>query len=219
MNDLFAGMARERPPVAVSTVPLDESCSRVLWHQASALPEDAVALLARQASPPGTMGARRAGGEWILTFRPRWGGRADPLMGWWGEGDPLSCVTLRFPTREAAEAYARRVGVALEICEPPQARGGRPWHGADALCPAGAPPADPALCWVWDGRSLEREVAGAAAPPDGEGRPSQAEPDAQGPPRQARPGSAESRPPPASRPLAALPCPPSRRTPARRLAA
>lgn len=52
--------------------------------------------------------------DWILTFPARWGGRADPMTGWWGQGDPLQTITLRFADRQSAEAYVRREGLLLE---------------------------------------------------------------------------------------------------------
>ena len=45
--------------------------------------------------------------QWVLEFEPAEKRVADPLMGWIGSGDTLSSqVRLRFPTREAAIAYA-----------------------------------------------------------------------------------------------------------------
>jgi hypothetical protein len=54
--------------------------------------------------------------EWILVFEPSEPRRADPLMGWIGSGDTVANqVRLRFPTLEAAEAYAKANGIAYEI--------------------------------------------------------------------------------------------------------
>lgn len=54
-------------------------------------------------------------GTWILEFeqlRPR---RADPLMGWSGGANTDTQVKMTFPTREAAEAYAAREGLVVEV--------------------------------------------------------------------------------------------------------
>ena len=154
MNDVSGQMARR-------------ISDAVAWQDGSSLPAHAVARLVRHSGPPGAMGRRRAG-EWVLTFPPRWRGRIDPLTGWWGGGDPLASLALRFPTRQAAEAYARREGLALEICEP-QAHG--PVSGApdaDAALRTEAP-ADPALCWAWDGRSAAADVVDMPRRSDGRG--------------------------------------------------
>ncbi|TQF76428.1 ETC complex I subunit [Elioraea sp. Yellowstone] len=56
--------------------------------------------------------------EWVLEYEPAEKRVADPLMGWIGSGDTLSSqVRLRFPTREAAVAYAEKRGIAYEVEE------------------------------------------------------------------------------------------------------
>jgi hypothetical protein len=55
--------------------------------------------------------------EWVLDFDPLLAKRADPLMGWSGGGDTLQQVSLGFPTREEAEAYARRHGIDVTVEE------------------------------------------------------------------------------------------------------
>ncbi|HYF07910.1 MAG TPA: NADH dehydrogenase ubiquinone Fe-S protein 4 [Acetobacteraceae bacterium] len=156
--------AAEAPPRAGEAA-LDVAGRRLL----SALPPDAVGRLSRSCGPAGHAGGRRAE-EWVLRFEPRRRGRIDPLMGWWGGGDPLPSVTLRFPTRQAAEEYAARHGLALEVCEPPRVLND-PCRRA-ALAQAQGLPADPTLPWIWDGRGdpvppnlaePRREVAGAPA--------------------------------------------------------
>ena len=57
--------------------------------------------------------------EWVLEFEADEKRVADPLMGWIGSGDTLSSqVRLRFPTREAAVAYAEANGIAYEVEQP-----------------------------------------------------------------------------------------------------
>ena len=69
--------------------------------------------------------------EWVLEFEADEKRVADPLMGWIGSGDTLSSqVRLRFPTREAAVAYAEANGIAYEV-ERPAERVIRPKAYAD----------------------------------------------------------------------------------------
>ncbi|WP_424138750.1 NADH dehydrogenase ubiquinone Fe-S protein 4 [Roseomonas chloroacetimidivorans] len=121
-----------------------------------ALPAGAVARLTKRCGATGMTGGKRAE-EWILTFPPRWRGRTDPLTGWWGASDPLASLTLRFPSRRAAEDYARREGLSLEVCEP---RTADACHRAAAFAPADdvAVRADPSLPWIWDGRSAYTDM-------------------------------------------------------------
>ena len=59
--------------------------------------------------------------HWVVEMEPQARKEADPLIGWIGSGDTSQQVQLRFATREEAIAYARRKGLAYELCEP-QAR-------------------------------------------------------------------------------------------------
>ena len=69
--------------------------------------------------------------EWILVFAPAERRAADPLMGWIGSGDMVANqVRLRFPTLEAAEAYAQANGISYEV-EPPHAQSLKPKAYAD----------------------------------------------------------------------------------------
>ena len=56
--------------------------------------------------------------DWILEFAPAEAKRPDPLMGWAGSRDTDKQVSLYFPSREAAEAYAARNGFAVEAMAP-----------------------------------------------------------------------------------------------------
>ena len=42
----------------------------------------------------------------------------DPLCGWSGSGDTLQQIQLRFPTREAALAYAKRNDIEVRMFNP-----------------------------------------------------------------------------------------------------
>jgi hypothetical protein len=89
--------------------------------------------LARIFLPPraATQSGRAGSQEWVLSFAPRERRRIDPLTGWSGSGDMLQQVELRFPTREAAVAYAKARGVSYAIEEPPPAKPIRPKIYAD----------------------------------------------------------------------------------------
>jgi hypothetical protein len=53
--------------------------------------------------------------EWVLDWQRQEPQRADPLMGWIGSGDMQQQVTLIFPTREEAIAYAEAHGAAYDV--------------------------------------------------------------------------------------------------------
>ncbi|NKC30251.1 NADH dehydrogenase ubiquinone Fe-S protein 4 [Falsiroseomonas selenitidurans] len=70
--------------------------------------------------PKSAMQSGRAGaGEWLLEFAPGEPKRLDPLTGWPGSGDTQGQVTLRFPSAEAAAAYAAARGWTYEVAVPP----------------------------------------------------------------------------------------------------
>lgn len=54
-------------------------------------------------------------GVWYLEFEPADKKRPDALMGWAGSSDTQSQVRLRFPTQEAAIAYANRYGIEYVV--------------------------------------------------------------------------------------------------------
>jgi NADH dehydrogenase len=58
---------------------------------------------------------------WVLEHEPEAARGIDPLMGWTSSGDMETQVRLRFPTREAAEAYAAERGIEY-VVTPPQVR-------------------------------------------------------------------------------------------------
>jgi len=57
--------------------------------------------------------------QWILDFVPAEARKPDPLMGWAGSGDTRRQLRLRFPSREAAVAYAGKHGIDAAVHEPP----------------------------------------------------------------------------------------------------
>jgi ETC complex I subunit conserved region len=56
--------------------------------------------------------------QWVLEPEPKMRQVTDPLCGWIGSGDTERQVMLRFPTKEAAIAYARREGMDYRVFEP-----------------------------------------------------------------------------------------------------
>jgi hypothetical protein len=69
---------------------------------------------ARTATQSGRAKTRR----WVLEMEPRSPKQADPLIGWIGSDDTDQQVQLRFPSKAAAVAYARRQGIDYRVYEP-----------------------------------------------------------------------------------------------------
>ena len=63
--------------------------------------------------------------NWVLEYETQRRPHPDRLMGWSGAGDTQGQVRLNFETREAAEAYAQRQGLEVQV-EEPQARSIKP---------------------------------------------------------------------------------------------
>lgn len=57
--------------------------------------------------------------QWILEFEQSEAKRLDPLMGWTGSGDTQEQVVLRFPSCEAAQAYAAKYEIAARVHSTP----------------------------------------------------------------------------------------------------
>lgn len=72
--------------------------------------------LARIHSPPrSAMQSGQANTQgWVLEYAPT-PQALDPLMGWIGRGDTRGQLRLRFPTKEAAVAYAEARGISYEV--------------------------------------------------------------------------------------------------------
>jgi hypothetical protein len=65
------------------------------------------------------MSSGKAGTQvWILEFEPASKRAPDPLMGWISATDTLNQLRLKFPTREAAEAYAIKQGLSYTVEQP-----------------------------------------------------------------------------------------------------
>ena len=60
--------------------------------------------------------------QWILEFAPAEARKPDPLMGWAGSGDTQAQVQLTFASKEEAQAYAAKYGIAARIAATPPKR-------------------------------------------------------------------------------------------------
>ena len=60
--------------------------------------------------------------QWILEFVPAEARKPDPLMGWAGSGDTQAQVQLTFASKEEAQAYAAKYGIAARIAATPPKR-------------------------------------------------------------------------------------------------
>lgn len=79
-------------------------------------------MLARILQPArNAMQSGQAKTDWVLEFSPAEAKKIDPLMGWTGSGDMNGQVRLKFPTQEAAVAYAEKHGLAYRV-ETPKVR-------------------------------------------------------------------------------------------------
>ena len=58
--------------------------------------------------------------QWVLDFVPAEAKKPDPLMGWAGSGDTRQQVQLKFPSCEAAQAYAEKYGIEVIVHQPPR---------------------------------------------------------------------------------------------------
>ena len=55
---------------------------------------------------------------WLLEMEPEHRKTIDPLCGWSGSGDTEQQIQLKFPTKEAALAYARKNGIEARLSVP-----------------------------------------------------------------------------------------------------
>jgi hypothetical protein len=71
-----------------------------------------------QRSKNAMQSGRATADEWILQFESHRAHTPDPLTGWSGGADTQSQVTLRFPTMDAAKAYAERNAIPYHLVPP-----------------------------------------------------------------------------------------------------
>lgn len=57
--------------------------------------------------------------KWTLEFEPSEARKADALTGWAGSGDTQRQVQMKFPTVDAAKAYADKYGIAYSVVPTP----------------------------------------------------------------------------------------------------
>ena len=55
---------------------------------------------------------------WMLEYEPEVARETDPLMGWTSSSDMNSQLKLKFDSKDAAIAYAKRNGIAYRLFEP-----------------------------------------------------------------------------------------------------
>lgn len=53
--------------------------------------------------------------QWVIEFELAEAKKPDPLMGWAGSGDTQAQVQLRFPSCDAALAYAQKYGIEARV--------------------------------------------------------------------------------------------------------
>jgi ETC complex I subunit conserved region len=73
---------------------------------------------------------RAATDQWIMEGEPETPRRPDPLMGWISAGDTLGEISVRFPTKEDAVAFAEKNGWEYSV-DLPKPRRVRPRNYAD----------------------------------------------------------------------------------------
>lgn len=78
-----------------------------------------------------TQQGRAGAGNWVLDFEGQDRETNDPLMGWWGNGNPQGQVRLRFDSKEDAVAYAEAQGHTYELEIPPASKPIKPKAYAD----------------------------------------------------------------------------------------
>src|SRR4051812_25915307 len=106
MHHALAARAEAAPGRGTADVVLASGKSHPLLTP-SVFPPDARAVI--HCPAPSVMSSGRArAAEWVLEFERRTPPFIESLMGWTGSTDMLSHIRLRFPSREAAVAYAER---------------------------------------------------------------------------------------------------------------
>lgn len=93
------------------------------WLPRSCIPPGAVAVIRRPSRSAMTSG-KRGTREWVLSFERRTPPFIEPLMGWTGGDDTLVQVSLSFPRRAAAIAFAERQGLSYRLEGPSVERAG-----------------------------------------------------------------------------------------------
>ncbi len=58
--------------------------------------------------------------HWLLEFAHDGSRKIEPIMGWVSSEDMLQEVSIKFPNKESAIAFANKNGLAYEVIEPQQ---------------------------------------------------------------------------------------------------
>jgi hypothetical protein len=83
------------------------------------LPENAVPARIYQIPKNAMQSGKALTGTWVLEFVPTEAKKPDPLTGWAGSGNTPEQVSLKFPTQDAAKAYADREGIEYTVVTTP----------------------------------------------------------------------------------------------------
>jgi hypothetical protein len=134
----FRGLSEANDNERVHLAPGGSAASSAVGS--SELPRDAEAVIEPVPVATNQSGRARAD-EWRLWFKPRHAPTVDPLTGWTVVVDPLAHVTLRFPSREAAERFCTRQGIKFE------ARPAAPSRPVAIPAKSGFEDAPPLCCW------------------------------------------------------------------------
>src|SRR5687768_1098200 len=97
--------------------PARRSCSLYIRSAADVETRVARAIIrqpAKSAMQSGLANTR----QWVLEFAASTPRAIEPLMGWTSSSDTRRQITLHFPTREEAVAYAERHGISYVVEEP-----------------------------------------------------------------------------------------------------
>lgn len=69
-------------------------------------------------APNAMQSGRGKSKDWVLEFEAETQRDIEPLMGYTSSTETRQQLRLKFETREAAEAYARREGIAFTVVQP-----------------------------------------------------------------------------------------------------
>jgi hypothetical protein len=112
---LFARSAAPAESVADETAAGAAAASTGVQAQTALSPRAVIYQPCRSAM---SSGGKAASQSWVLEFERQSPSIPDPLMGWSSSADTLAQIRLKFPSREAAIAYASRKGIAATVIEP-----------------------------------------------------------------------------------------------------
>lgn len=83
-----------------------------------------------QPAKSATQSGRANTRHWLLVYEPDGKREIDGLMGWTGSADTRAQISMKFPSRDEAVAYATKHGIDYDV-EEPQTRRVRPKSYSD----------------------------------------------------------------------------------------